>query len=401
MAGNTTETAAPVDAALPLLLSTNIQGNILAPFNKPYQRFLFISFMNRQAEARAWLKELVGAGVASTSEVVTHNKAYAQAKENAETLPRRQWVGVSFTSSGLMTLDPGLARDLLAYGAFWQGPLVDREYRGRRTMSPAVVGDVHRGDPTDWVVGGPGQYPVDAVVTVAADDEDRLTERAKKVLSAAVDPAAKDVPRVAVLSWQDCHRRDRNKVGIEPFGFRDGISQPGVRGFTAATVHNLRRESADQAGSPIIATGEFVLGYDGEPHQFAPVQGDRAGHPGVLREQAHDRERGDRLARAGLTDDAQRAARQQVEVDAADRVHPAGLGREGDAQVANRKHREAHARPAEREAGSRASRNPSPISAMDTVSRLTRAAGTKNSHGELDTVLAPSLSIVPSETSGG
>ena len=119
MAGNATETAAPVDAALPLLFSENIQGNILAPFNKPYQRFLFISFMNRQAEARAWLGKLLASGVASTSEVVTHNKARAQAKADGEISPRRQWVGVSFTSSGLMTLDPGLARDLLAYGAFW------------------------------------------------------------------------------------------------------------------------------------------------------------------------------------------------------------------------------------------------------------------------------------------
>ena len=231
MAGNATETAAPVDAALPLLLSENIQGNILAPFNKPYQRFLFISFMNRRAEARAWLKELVDAGVASTKQVIEHNKAYAQAKEDGETLPPQQWVGVSFTSSGLMTLDPGLARGLLAYDAFWQGPLVDREYRGERRMSPAVVGDARRGDPTQWVVGGPGQYPVDAVVTVAADDESGLQKRAGDVRASAVGRG------LAVLSWQDCRRRptDEGTPGIEPFGFRDGISQPGVRDFTASS----------------------------------------------------------------------------------------------------------------------------------------------------------------------
>ena len=139
MAGNATETAAPVDAALPLLLSENIQGNILAPFNKPCQRFLFISFMNRRAEARAWLKELVGAGVASTEQVVEHNEAYTRATDAGRKLPPQQWVGVSFTSSGLVTLDPDLARDLLAYDAFWQGPLVDREYRGRRTTYAAAT----------------------------------------------------------------------------------------------------------------------------------------------------------------------------------------------------------------------------------------------------------------------
>ena len=201
--------------------------------------------------------------------MVEHNEAYAQAKKDGSTLPTHEWVGVSFTSSGLVTLDPGRARDLVAYEALWQGPLVDREYRGQRTMSPAVVGDVRRGDPRGWVVGGPGQYPVDAVVTVAADDEARLTTRVDKVLAAAVDPdPTAEADRVALLSWQDCRRREKNKVGIEPFGFRDGVSQPGVRGFTAPTDRNGRREAADQAGSPIIAAGEFVLGYDGEAGSY-------------------------------------------------------------------------------------------------------------------------------------
>jgi hypothetical protein len=172
MAKNAEELAVPAEADLPLRVSENIQGNILEPFNKPCQRFLFFSFMNRPQQARDWLGQLVRDGVASTSDVVTHNNAYAQAKKDSSTLPTHEWVGVSFTSSGLVTLDPGLARDLVVYEALWQGALVDRVYRGQRTMSPAVVGDVRRGDPTGWGVGGPGQYPVDAVVTVAADDND-------------------------------------------------------------------------------------------------------------------------------------------------------------------------------------------------------------------------------------
>ena len=262
MAESVVEAAATAEEFRPLRLD-DIQGNILAPFNKPCQRFLFISFMNQVAKAREWLGQLLARdGVASTKQVLEHNEAYKRATPEERKLVAQSWVGVSFTSSGLVTLDQGRARDLVAYDAFWQGPLVDRAYRGQRTMSPAVVGDIRRGDPTDWVVGGPGQYPVDAVVTVAADDEAGLTARAKEVLAAAAN-------RVAVLSWQDCRRLggevlDGKDRGIEPFGFRDGISQPGVRGFTASTVHNGRLEAADQPGSPIIAAGEFVLGYDGE-----------------------------------------------------------------------------------------------------------------------------------------
>jgi len=256
MAESANQAAVPAEAALPLRVSENIQGNILASFNKPYQRFLFINFMNRPQQARDWLKELVAGGVASTKQVVEHNVAYKLAEEG--TLPPQQWVGVSFTSSGLVTLDSDLARDLVAYGAFWQGPLVDREYHGERRISPAVVGDVLQGDPTRWVVGGPRQYPVDALVTVAGDDAKDVEKRAERVRFWAAD---RDL---AVLSWQDCRRPGGGDHGAEPFGFRDGISQPGIRGFTASTDHNGRREAAEQPGSPIIATGEFVLGYDGE-----------------------------------------------------------------------------------------------------------------------------------------
>ena len=57
----------------------------------------------------------------------------------------------------------------------------------------------------------------------------------------------------------------RLEGGIEHFGFRDGISQPGIRGFTKETVRYGRLEAKTQPGTPIIAAGEFVLGYEREP----------------------------------------------------------------------------------------------------------------------------------------
>ncbi len=68
--------------------------------------------------------------------------------------------------------------------------------------------------------------------------------------------------------------------------------------------------------------------------QLLAVQRDRAGDLGVRRQQAHDRQRGDRLPRAGLADDAEHLAGGQIEVDAADRLDDAVLGRELDVQVA-------------------------------------------------------------------
>jgi Dyp-type peroxidase family len=245
--------AASADGYLPLRASENIQGNILAPFNKPSQRFLFISFRNQRAEARYWLGQLAGA-VASTRQVVVHGETRDTTKET------RHWVGVSFTSSGLVVLDSDLAQDLVTFDAFWQGPEADRMVGEAWMMSPAIIGDVDQGQPEDWVVGGLGRYRVDALLTVAADDDEQLE-------SAAEDERVRAVTcGLTVLSWQDCKRRPGpgDKYGIEPFGFRDGISQPGIRGFTKSSVEDKHLVAADQPGSSVIATGEFVLGYDGE-----------------------------------------------------------------------------------------------------------------------------------------
>jgi Dyp-type peroxidase family len=262
MAEDANGVAAPAGGDLPLRDSEDIQGNILAPFKKRHQRFLFISFRNQRANARDWLAQLVGV-VATTRQVVAHAED--------------EWRGVSFTASGLVVLDSDLAQDLVAFDAFWQGPVVDRQSGDARVMSPAIVGNVGKGQPDDWVVGGTRQYPVDALLTVAADDGDKLKAAADAEVQRAVTCG------LTVLSWQDCERLGQaDSYGIESFGFRDGISQPGIRGFTEATVRDRRLQVEKQPGSPIIATGEFVLGYDGEGGSYPDVRRSRV--PGWMRD---------------------------------------------------------------------------------------------------------------------
>jgi Dyp-type peroxidase family len=251
--------------------STEIQGNILAPFNKPHQVFLFISFKHQDAAARQWLGRLADR-VATTRDVAGLNKEYRKLKNKhgrtkAAAMPeiRRAWTGVGLTSWGLVTLHPELAADLAAYEAFWRGPLGEGtdEY-GNRTAPAAILGDPEQSDPCDWVVGGPGpdQIPVDALVTIAADDQDLVRTRLDEELAALkVD---KDHELVVVATQWGATLLGPNG-GREHFGFKDGVSQPGIRGFTSEVVQkNGRLESQDQPGSPIIATGEFVLGYAGE-----------------------------------------------------------------------------------------------------------------------------------------
>jgi Dyp-type peroxidase family len=260
--------------------SQEIQGNILAAFNKPLQQFLFLSFRHNQAGARAWLRRLARDGrVATTRDVAAHNLQYRELRKTygARRLRReppvsQDWMGVGLTSWGLVTLHPELAADLVAFGAFWRGPLgAGTDEHGHWLAPAALVGDEEASDPDGWVVGGPGQDPVDALVTIAADDEDALGRRVDRELALAreCDLAVLEVPQRGGAATAGQLGRvlpppDGGSGGIEHFGFRDGVSQPSVRGFNRATFRHGRWESERKPGSPIIATGEFVLGYPGE-----------------------------------------------------------------------------------------------------------------------------------------
>jgi Dyp-type peroxidase family len=257
-----------------------IQGNILAPFNKPHQLFMFLSFEHNQAGARAWLGRLLkDKRFATTKKVAAYNEELRKLKPKLGARPVKvrpelatTWMGVGLTSWGLVTLHPELAPDLVAYEAFWGGPLAEgTEEKGNRTAPAAMLGDPEQSDPKRWVIGGPAQRPVDALVTIAGDDRDALEKQAEEERRVAEEEFELRVLTVeqrdgTTPAWQLGARLEREGIGgVEHFGFKDGISQPSIRDFTSPTTPEKKRwESADRPGSPVIATGEFVLGYPGE-----------------------------------------------------------------------------------------------------------------------------------------
>jgi Dyp-type peroxidase family len=259
-------------AAKPELRSSiNIQGNILAPFNKPHQAFLFLNFRNDQKSARAWLADLCERGpVANTEQVAEHNDKFKEQGQAA--IEPQQWLAVSLTRSGLVTLDPDLAADLAQFEAFWAGPLGTRRdrYGGGTTTTAALLGDEGESDPSGWVIGGPRQEPVDALLTLAADDHPRDQDHpvGDELLVSLIKTERERANNAGLLElW--LQRGDAIKGGDwhqDHFGFREGISQPGVLGFTRQPdeARKRRLEDAEHLGSTVIATGEFLLGHVGE-----------------------------------------------------------------------------------------------------------------------------------------
>jgi Dyp-type peroxidase family len=260
--------------------SEEIQGNILAAFNKPLQLFLFLSFNRNQDRAREWVRRLVeDKRIATTRDVAPHNweyrelrKKYGARRLRLQPMVSEDWMAVGLTSWGLVTLHPELATDLVPYGAYWRGPLGGaRDAHGNWLAPAAIIGDEDKGDPSEWVVGGPDQIPVDALVTIAADDADRLERRVERELElveecglVALQIRQYDGNSTTGQLGQTLPPPDGGSGGIEHFGFKDGTSQPSIRGFNTPQFRHKRWESERKPGSPIIAPGEFVLGYPGD-----------------------------------------------------------------------------------------------------------------------------------------
>ena len=233
--------------ASPLADPQQIQGNILRAFAGRHQAFLALSFRSNRAGARAWL-EALARRVEGTEQV-------GSVRRGDRIEPAKTLRNVGLTATGLVLLHPEVAGQLAGHEAFWRGPLGLRLNDGHLTTTAAMLGDIGDSDPRAWVVGGPGEAPVDALLTIAADDDETLLAAIEDERKAATDLRILHIDRGEALY--------DGKQRIEHFGFHDGISQPGIRGF---------RDELLRPGSPLIAPGEFVLGCPGErrPQSWTP-----------------------------------------------------------------------------------------------------------------------------------
>src|SRR5205823_5802516 len=111
---------------LPLRMSTEIQGNILAGFNKDHQWFLLLRFAD-QERGRAWLGA-VTPDISTTRDVASFNQAFRGARRQLDGRDpegdqwKQVWLGLGITSAGLLQLAASLTEDLRGFLAFRAGP---------------------------------------------------------------------------------------------------------------------------------------------------------------------------------------------------------------------------------------------------------------------------------------
>jgi len=228
-AGPGTETLEAEVTADPALDLDMIQGNVLAGFGSDFQALVFVAFPTA-ATGRSWLSAL-SPSIASTRRVMVGAGEHT-------------WLNVAFTHVGLAALGTP-PNELRRF------PNDFREGMRRRAE---IIGDRGRNDARTW----PAEYRAQfhAVVLVGAANANDLAAalEGQHLLAANHGVAVAYVQHGAVRA---------DEPGHEHFGFRDGISQPGIRGFTVA--QNPLDPNQGVPGQDLLWPGEFVLGYPGQP----------------------------------------------------------------------------------------------------------------------------------------
>jgi deferrochelatase/peroxidase EfeB len=118
----------------------------------------------------------------------------------------------------------------------------------------AELGDVGASDPSNWVA--PFNHPSDihAVLLIAADHSHVLQQKFRSITKTPAFTAGVEI----LLNQPGRTRLDL--PGHEHFGFKDGISQPGIRGIDPPD-DPIGNPNQGHPGQDLLWPGEFIIGY--------------------------------------------------------------------------------------------------------------------------------------------
>jgi Dyp-type peroxidase family len=207
-----------------LVSREDIQGIVASGYDHlDYARFVFLEIKDADA-TRKWL-----AGIFPL---------IANARNPGDHKPGVS-LNLAFDLKGLKKLAPNLLEDQDFPHEF---------VRGMNTHDAhPILGDLNESAPQHWEYGAEDQAELHLLVMLYGTTDKKLQSLHEKIFC-----SQEFVDGLCPIAQQDSVYQPGDET--EPFGFRDGISQPPVEGLLG------RRK---QTESP-IKTGEFVLGYENE-----------------------------------------------------------------------------------------------------------------------------------------
>jgi Dyp-type peroxidase family len=239
---------------------SDVQGAIVPGFKKDYSAIISLRIQD-VAGCKAWLTERAPE-VARADEVLAFNRLFSlmRARRGSELLqPRAVWTSISCSADGLSMLRSRAEIEAAFEDAFFDG------------MFQSALGDP---DPSRWVTGGgPDEVP-HIVVVVAADDPTDLAAELDRLAATVAGAGASGSPALQAMGPPQLGATlPGARRGHEHFGFKDGISQPAVRGSASGDPQDFvdaRRLATDdpnyelfaEPGRPLVWPGQFLIGYN-------------------------------------------------------------------------------------------------------------------------------------------
>jgi Dyp-type peroxidase family len=247
------EVAEVMRSSQPVLQLDDIQGDVLVGLQKNAELFLFFRVIDAPL-----FKNAIRTQVAARLTTARHALERGHALSHERRLGDRRshaWRGLNLglTRHGLnQLLGPGRAK-------------LDPAFE-RGADHPGTISTLNDPAPQSWLKDFTADR-IDGVFLIAGPNRPFVENHAnhlRAMLGSSIKPVYSAIGEV----------RPGRQRGHEHFGFRDGISQPWIRGLTRPSQPN-RAPDQGQPGQDLIWPGEFVLGYPSQdpkdPHKPGPI----------------------------------------------------------------------------------------------------------------------------------
>ncbi|MBV8504461.1 MAG: Dyp-type peroxidase, partial [Alphaproteobacteria bacterium] len=224
---------------LPSLELGDIQGDVLIGLQKNAEYFAFFKIANSSSFKRL-VKQHVAWRITSAWQANHQEQQLSQTSRYKKSPAIVIGLNLGFTSGGLT--------QLLGAGR----PRLDPSFE-RGAAAKETIEWLHDPPPSAWLREF-GSDRIDGVFLVTGSREGLVNyHRAEllRLLGASIKVVYSEMGTTRPGAFR----------GFEHFGYRDGISQPGIRGLTRRSTSN-----PDQGlpGQDLIWPGEFVFGYPGQ-----------------------------------------------------------------------------------------------------------------------------------------
>src|SRR6266851_1781267 len=235
----------------PLLDLDDIQGDVLVGLQKDVENFIFFKIVDKVAFKGLIKQHAVG-------RITSAQRAH----ERELMIERRKKLGQK-TRKRFQSLNLGLTKDGMTRLIGGGRPSLDPAFERGADHQDTIKG---LNDPprSVWVRKFVSDR-IDGVFLITGSDRSIVTFHSNELLSFLG-------ASISVVYSELGNTRPGAQRGFEHFGYRDGISQPGIRGLTQRS-NPVSSPDQGLSGQDLLWPGEFVFGYPGQDPRDAVKPG--------------------------------------------------------------------------------------------------------------------------------